>query len=316
MSEIHQRRAGLICGALAHVMWGSFPLFWRQVSFIDPLEVVCHRILWSWAILVCALPILIRLADSRLRAELGQSLRSLIVWKTYTLAAMLITVNWLVFIWAISNNRVIEASLGYYINPLLNVMLGVLVIRESLTRSQWFAVGIATLGVSVMAIAGNAIPWVSLLLAISFSLYGLVKKNATLPPLIGLLLESSVLVIPAVLFLIYVPASNRPPGQVVSTQILLVLGGLLTIMPLALFAYAARRVPLSTLGILQYIGPTLQFLIGTMIFAEPFGYATVVGFVCVWIALLVYLTSMGKERSTASALRRAKEENELLELGS
>ncbi len=289
MSEIYQRRAGLACGALAHVMWGTFPLFWRQLSYIDPLEVVCHRILWSWVILLALAPALIYIAAPQVRRELREYIWTPRVWVTYGIAACLITVNWLVFIWAVSNDRVVEASLGYYINPLLNVLLGVLVVRESLGKTQWLAVGVAAVGVSIMALAGEGLPWVSLVLAVSFSLYGLVKKNAPMPPLLGLLLETTVLVGPALLWLMWITPSPRPPGQFLNSQLLLVLGGLLTTMPLALFAFAAKRVPLSTLGILQYIGPTLQFLIGTLIFAEAFGPVRITGFVCVWLAILIYL---------------------------
>jgi chloramphenicol-sensitive protein RarD len=263
--------------------------FWRQLSYIDPLEVVCHRVVWAWVILLCLAPVLVYTAAPQLRRELSEFIWKPRIWITYATAACLITINWLVFIWAVSNDRVVDASLGYYINPLLNVLLGVLVIRESLGRTQWLAVGVATVGVSVMAVAGQGVPWVSLLLAVSFSLYGLVKRNAPMPPLLGLLLETTILVGPAIWLLTWRTSTPRLPNAFASPELLLVLGGLLTIMPLALFAFAARRVPLSTLGILQYIGPTLQFLIGVLIFSEDFKPARIFGFVCVWIALLIYV---------------------------
>lgn len=296
-----QLRAGLVCAVLAHIMWGLFPLFWRLLRSFDPLEVVSYRVVYAWAILLCLLPLLLARTNAEERQKLQDNFLSGRVWLAYTLAACLIFTNWLVFVWAVGQNRILEASLGYYINPLLNVFLGVIIIRERLSRTQWLAVGVAAIGVAVMAIAGGVVPWVSLILAASFSLYGLVKKQAQLPALWGLFLEASVLLIPAILLLAWRPELETAPTKDAFVWMLLVIGGLITIMPLSLFAFAAKRVPLSTLGILQYIGPTLQFIIGVLFLTEPFGAARVVGFVFVWLALAIYVYgSLSLRKLTAS----------------
>ncbi len=302
MTQSALRSPGLICGALAHVMWGLFPLYWRHLKQVDSLVVVSHRVLWSWVFLALLLPLLWLLFERRPAAE--RSLRDFAspkIWLIYLLAGVLIGINWLIFIWAVGQNRVLEASLGYYINPLFNVLLGVLVVRERLNKLQWSAIAIAGVGVAVMALGGTGFPWISLLLAATFSLYGLVKKNAPMPPLVGLLLESSVLLAPAVAFLYWNSTqTSEPIMRSGTTTWLLVAGGIITVMPLGLFAFAARRVKLSTLGILQYIGPTLQFAIGTLILAEPFGIARLAGFACVWIALVIYVFGMRAESKLAS----------------
>jgi chloramphenicol-sensitive protein RarD len=287
---------------LAHIMWGLFPLYWRLLRNFDPLEVVAFRVVFAWSILFGLLPILLLRTSELEKQELRKNIRRPRVWLAYSLAACLIFTNWLVFLWAVGQNRILEASLGYYINPLLNVLLGVIIIRERLSPLQWLAVGVAASGVAIMTIAGGVFPWISLLLACTFSLYGLVKKQAQLPALLGLLLETSVLLLPAVLLALFCPVDDAAPAKDAYIWTLLLVGGLITIMPLGLFAYAAKRVPLSTLGILQYIGPTLQFIIGVVLLTQPFGFARFVGFVFVWIALLIYVLG-----SLKMNLWRAKE---------
>ncbi len=299
-SEPSQHRAGLACAVLAHVMWGLFPLFWRLLRDLDPLAVASHRVLWAWLILVTCLPLLLRATRPTVRQQIFAGFSNWQMWTTHGLAAILIFSNWLVFIWAVGHGRVLEASLGYYINPLLNVLLGVLVLREKLLPAQWLAVSVAAAGVSVITVAGGGLPWISIVLAVSFALYSLVKKKATLPALWGLLLETTVLLTPALLLLtLREPAQLSGPLTTV-TWLLLMLGGLITIMPLALFAFAARRVPLATLGILQYIGPTLQFVIGAWILSEPFGVSRLVGFCFVWTGLIIYLVGSKPARRPAT----------------
>ncbi|MEZ6136652.1 MAG: EamA family transporter RarD [Pirellulaceae bacterium] len=282
-------RAGLVCAVLAHVMWGLFPLFWRLLRAYDSLEVVSYRVVFAWIILLGIAPLLWLAASTSERVDLLSNLRSSRVWFAYALGGLLIFANWLVFLWAVGHDRVLEASLGYYINPLLNVVLGVLIIKERLTATQWSAVAIAAVGVAIMTSANGYIPWISLVLAGTFSLYGLVKKQAKLPPLWGLLIETSVLIVPALVLLTYFAPHSGPPQKSVWVWGTLLMGGVITIAPLSLFAFAARRVSLSTLGILQYIGPTLQFIIGVWILAEPFGTTRMVGFCFVWLALLIYV---------------------------
>lgn len=295
---------GLLSAVLAHVLWGVFPLFWRLLESVDPFVVVCHRVLWSFVFLALGAPWLYRSLDPVSRSSVVGSLKRRKIWLAFSVAGILIATNWLTFIWAVNHERVLEASLGYYINPLLNVVLGVLVIGERLSPRQWTAVSIAAAGVVVITIASGGLPWPSLVLAVTFSIYALVKKKAPLPALLGLLLETGILLVPACFFLGYIQSTQ---GGIIGDGhaqivLLLIFGGAVTIMPLALFAFSARRIPLSTIGILQYIGPTLHFLIGTLVLHEAFDRWRLLGFVLVWIALAVFLTS--RPRATPQADRK------------
>ncbi len=293
--EKTQYRAGLVCAVLAHIMWGLFPLFWRLLSSLDPWAVVSYRVIFAWSILMCCMPWIMG-RNAQQRQHLQKKLHSLKTWRVHALAAALIFTNWLVFIWAVGQNRILEASLGYFINPLLNVVLGVLVIRETLNALQWTAVAVAGLGVASMASASAGLPWISLLLALTFSVYGLIKKSASLPPVLGLTVEVTTLLGPALLLLLLLAPTQTADLKDAWMWCLLGLGGLITIMPLSLFAFAAKNVPLSTLGILQYVGPTLQFAIGTFLLTEPFGTARLLGFVCVWLALVMYVLGTRSSR--------------------
>lgn len=283
---------GLGCVVGAHVLWGVFPLFWRQFGEFDELQIVCHRVLWAFLTLLAISPLLIRGLDASGRLVFNNAMQSPRIWCYYLFAGALIAVNWLTFIWAVNHDRVLEASLGYYINPLLNVLMGVLILGERLTPRKWTAVAIAATGVAILTIAGGGLPWVSLVLAVSFSTYALVKKKAPLPALLGLLFETTTLVIPAILFLSYVELGQGGAFQSGNVRLLmlLVLSGTITILPLALFAFAAHRVALSTMGVLQYIAPTMQFITGIWLLGEPFDRWRLLGFACVWLALIVYLT--------------------------
>lgn len=303
-SDKSEVRTGLLAAVMAHVLWGVFPIFWRQLGDVDAMQVVCHRVLWSFVTLVLYFPLMWRSLDADTRQELKTALRDRRTWMIYAAAGFLIATNWLTFIWAVNHDRVLEASLGYYINPLLNVLIGVWVLGERLTGAQWTAICCAAFGVGIMTIAGGGLPWVSLVLACSFAFYSLIKKKAPLPALLGLLLETSTLLLPAVVFLALIEStSSQGLLQVGDARlmVLLILGGTVTIAPLALFAYAARRAPLSAIGVLQYIAPTMQFLLGVFLFSEPFDRWQLLGFVFVWIALALYLLST--RRATAMIAR-------------
>lgn len=293
--ESHGFRLGMISAIAAHVLWGLFPLFWRELRSVHPLEVVGHRVIWASAFILLSLPFILRWLGKSERERVSKTLREKKFVAIYILAGILIGINWLTFIWAVSNDRVLEASLGYFISPLLSVVLGVAVIGERLSRAQWNAVWITAAGVLIMAIAGGKPPWVSICLASSFAVYGLVKKQAPLPALIGLLIENAVLLVPAVCFLVYWQSQdNTTFGTDSYLSMFLVLGGCITIAPLALFAFAAPRVPLATIGILQFIGPTMQFVIGAFVLAEPFDRWKLGGFTFVWIGLVIYLLDTTK----------------------
>ena len=276
-------RTGLICILSAHVLWGLFPLYWRLLSNVPSATLLSHRIAWSFAwlfLLGCFVP--------RLRRSFGY-LRETSRLKIYAFAALMIGINWGAFLYAVNSGQVLQSSLGYYINPLFNVLLGVIVLGEKMDRFQWAAIGLATIGVTLMAMAGSGVPWIALTMATAFALYGLAKKKAPLPALEGLTLETTLLLPLALIYFAVNPspsAESYPP----LTWVLLVTGGLITIIPLTLFAVAAKRVTLTTIGIAQYVGPTMQWFVGVVVLGEPFGMDRLVGFVFVWIAVAIFIT--------------------------
>lgn len=286
-------RAGLFFAVAAHCLWGVFPLYWRLLEAVPSIQLVCHRILWSFVLLLVFVPLMLRVGRPEALRQFVDAVRCRRTWMVYAVAAAMIGINWAAFLWAVNNGRVLDASLGYYINPLLNVLLGVVFLRERLRVAQWVAVAVAAAGVAVMTIAGGGLPVASLAMACSFAIYGLVKKKAPLPTLAGLMLETTVLALPAVGYLAF--AEVRGTGAFGHlgwlSDVLLITGGLVTVTPLALFATACQRVPLSTIGLLQYVGPTLQFFVGTVVFGEAFGGSRLIGFVCVWTGLVIYLLS-------------------------
>ncbi len=289
---------GLVCAVGAHTLWGLFPIYWRLVDVANSTELVCHRIVWSFVSLAILLPILMNRGwwggGKAVVAELSKPR----VWFTYGAAASMIAINWFAFIWAVNHDRVLDASLGYYINPLVNVLLGVVVLGERLDRWQWFAVAVAAFGVSIMAIGAGGLPWVSILMAGSFGVYGLVKKRGQLPPLIGLWIEVSVLFIPAAIYLGWQVREGTSAFQLGSLRVTLMLlfAGVITITPLALFATAVRRLDLSLIGILQYVGPTLQFLVGAVLYNEALDRTRMGGFVFVWLALILFIAATHRPR--------------------
>ncbi len=245
---------------------------------------MAHRIVW------CCLLVFAWLA---LRGELGAVRRALadpVSRKRLTLSAALISVNWLIYVWAVTNGHTVEASLGYFINPLLNVVLGVFVLKERLNRAQWLAVTLAAIGVAYLTVITGRPPWIALALAASFGLYGLIRKVVAVESVPGLATETLLLAPFAVALLLWAEANGSGAlGRSTPAVTALLLGsGLATALPLTLFAFGARLIPLSTLGLVQYVGPTLQFLIGVLVFHEPFPRARAVGFVLIWAALAVY----------------------------
>ena len=274
-------QTGLIYAALAFVIWGLFPLYFQFIAQVPPLEVVLHRSAWS------LLFVLALLAWQRRWAWLGESLRQPRRVALFALSALLLSVNWLVYVFAVQSGHVVEAALGYFINPLVNVLLGVLVLRERLRPLQWLAVALAACGVLWLTWQAGRLPWIALVLACSFGVYGLIRKTAPLGALEGLALENMLLapvVLPALLWWTF----NRDGVllQGISPVLgWLLLAGPLTALPLLCFAAAARRLPLATLGMVQYLSPTLQLLLGVWVFHEPFDSQRLLGFVLIWSAL-------------------------------
>jgi chloramphenicol-sensitive protein RarD len=267
----------------AYIFWGLFPIYWKLLAGVPALQLLGHRIFWSFLLLFGV--IMISRQGREFRATLN--LRVVII---YSVAAVLIAINWLTYVWAVGAGFIVETSLGYFINPLLSVFLGVIILRERLRPLQWLPIGLATVGVLYLTFAYGALPWVALTLAFSFGFYGLVKKTAPLGSLQGLTLETGILFIPALIFLVYSEISGAGAflHSTVLVNLMLVGAGLITIIPLLLFASSAQRIPLTLIGVLQYINPTMQFLLGVFIFKEPFDHRRLIGFGIVWVALILF----------------------------
>ncbi|TDP62123.1 EamA family transporter RarD [Roseateles toxinivorans] len=275
---------GVLSAALAYACWGLFPLFFKLLGHVNPAEVVAHRTVWSLLFVLLVLAVMKRFAW--MRDLLGKPR----VLAAFALSALLLACNWLVYVWAVQNDHVLDASLGYFINPLVNVALGFLVLHERPRKLQWLAVGLAAAGVLWLTLQAGRLPWVALALAFSFGFYGLLRKIAPLGALEGLTLETLILTPVAIAALAW--WSWQGHGALVAgdgaTLALLLLAGPLTAVTLLLFASGARRIPMTTLGLLQYIAPTLQFGLGVWIFHEPFQPARLIGFALIWLALAVY----------------------------
>jgi chloramphenicol-sensitive protein RarD len=277
-------RAGMLYAALAYIAWGLFPLYFKRLSDVDAIEVIAHRTLWSMVFVALLLTAL------RRWAWLGPVLRSPRLLGTCAASALLLSTNWLVYVWAVQHGHVVEASLGYFINPLVNVMLGFVFLRERLRPVQWLAIGLAAAGVLWLTVAAGRLPWIALMLAVSFGVYGLMRKTAHLGALEGLSLETLILspfAAAALLWWTSQGTSAFAAGDAARIGWLL-LAGPLTAVPLLLFAAGARRITLTTLGLVQYLSPTIQFLLGVWLYHEPLAGARLVGFALIWSALAVY----------------------------
>lgn len=277
-------RRGIVAGVAAYVVWGGSVIFWNAIKVVPPFEVLAWRVVW--ALLFLSLFVLVTRRGRVLQGAI-RNRRTLGIAVT---SGALLTVNWALFIWAVTNGHIVDVSLGYYINPLMSVALAVLVLRESLSRGARIAVAIATLGVGVMTVAAGQIPWISLLLAVTFALYGLLKKQAdAAPPFEGLLLEVATAIVPLATYLIYLIATDN--SNVVASReswALLPFTGLITIVPLLLFAMAAQRIPLAAVGMLQYLAPTIQLGLGVLLYGEIVSPGQLFGFASVWIALGIF----------------------------
>ena len=292
------KKNGYLAAVAAFAIWGTLPIYLKLISSALPLEILCHRIVWSTA------ATLLLLTFWGKSPQFFKSLQEKKLIKPFILSAALISVNWLTYIWAVNNDHVVEASLGYYINPLINVLLGVLVLHERLRVLQWTAVFFAFLGVAYLTFFYGHFPWIAIVLGVSFSLYGLLRKTSALPSLEGLCLETMILFLPAFITLAVMAGNGTADFMHQNTSgILLLLGtGIITSVPLLFFGYAAQKIPLSTLGIFQYFAPTLQLCIGIFLYSEPFPTEQKIGFILVWCGLVLY----GSE-SILQEIRRHKQ---------
>jgi chloramphenicol-sensitive protein RarD len=275
---------GIAAAAAAFAAWGLFPLYFRALQHVPATQVIAHRVLWSCLILLGCIALRGELKE--VRAALAD--RRVVL--RLALSATFISVNWLVYVWAVMNGHVVDASLGYFINPLVNVLLGIALLAERLNRAQWTAVALASAGVAYLTFVAGHLPWISLTLAFSFSSYGLIRKVVHVEALPGLAVETLLLVPCASAYLLWCEASgsgafgHSPPG----IDALLIASGPLTAITLFLFAYGTRRIPYSTVGLLQYIAPSLQLACAVFVFREPFARTHALGFALIWTALIIY----------------------------
>ncbi|MEU7840342.1 EamA family transporter RarD [Micromonospora sp. NPDC049114] len=286
-------RLGYLYGIGAYLLWGFFPLYFKLLRPTGPLEILAHRIVWSVLFVALLLGALRNIGFLRALLRRRRTVAGIVA------ASALIAINWGIYIYGVSSNRVVETALGYFINPLVVVLLGVTVLRERLRPAQWVALGIGASAVAVLAVDYGRLPWLALSLAFSFAGYGLIKKQLGLPAAEGLFVESAVLALPALGYLAWLSRHGGLTFGHVSAghTALLVLAGAATAIPLLLFAGAANRLPLTGLGMIQYLAPILQLACGVLIFHEPMPPARLAGFALVWLALVVF---------TADAIRQAR----------
>jgi chloramphenicol-sensitive protein RarD len=275
--------AGILSTAAAFTMWGIFPLYLRLFQNIPALEILSHRVIWS--ILLVLVILAVRKQWSWL-SKIAQQPRIALV---FVASAAFLATNWVVYVWAVGEQRIIDASLGYFITPLFNILFGIM-LGERLRNAQWLAIAFAASGVIWLTLGVGQLPWIGLTIAVTFSLYGLLRKTAPLGPLEGLAVETLVMLPLAALFLL-LPNSGSSHSFTAGDPVLSALlfaAGPITAVPLLLFAFGARRIPMSMLGLLQYIGPSIQLLLGIWLFHEPFGGNRLIGFALIWVGLLVY----------------------------
>lgn len=288
-------KLGVTLGLVAYLLWGFLPIYWKHLETVRPDIVLSHRIVWS-----CVFMLLIIVCTKQLGAFIQECKRILHQKRTLfiiTTASILISLNWLIFIWAVQNDYVIQTSLGYYMNPLINVLLSVVFLKETLSKAQVVAVALAAVGVLYLTLNYGVFPWVSIVLAVTFSVYGLLKKVVQLSPTFSLAIETLIVTPIAVIYLFYTfGAGFGMADNVLNVNILLVLAGVATAIPLLLFGTAVQHISLSMVGFLQYIAPTIMLFIGIFLYNEAFTSAHLFAFILIWIALLIYLISTLKPK--------------------
>ncbi len=275
---------GMLAAVAAYTLWGLLPIYWKALQGADAIEILAHRMIWSLLFLLGVLAV---------RRQWGwvQALRrQRRVWFTYLASALLLAVNWGVYVWAVQIDRVVDASLGYFINPLVSIALGVIVLGERLRPAQWVAIALACLGVAWLTYTAGTVPWIALALAFSFGFYGLLRKQTPLGSFEALTVETLWMLPLAALWLGWLSVSRGGIHHDTTLWLLLLSTGVVTAAPLLFFGSATRRIPLTTIGILQYLAPTLQLLLGVLVYGEPFSTAQLLGFSAIWLALAVYTT--------------------------
>ena len=291
-----QWRAGLAYGIAAYAMWGVIPIYFRQIASVPSLDIVAHRIVWSLALLAVLLFLV------RAWAQVASALHNRKVMLTLLLTSLLIGTNWLLYVYAINNGHILAGSLGYYLNPLANILLGRFLLGEALSRRQWAAVGIAGAGVAVLAAGAGGTLWISLVLCFSFASYGLLRKIIAVETLAGLSIETALLFPIALGWLLIGGASGRAMfDHSPSINAYLIAAGIISTVPLLCFTAAARRLPYSTVGVLQFLAPTLQFLLAVGLYDEHFSTAHGIAFGAIWVALALYASSLLSDHRASKA---------------
>lgn len=286
-SKAADRRSGFAYGLAAYGFWGFLPIYFKQLPDVPPVDIVAHRILWSVPLLLALL------AVSGGLAGLASALRQPRLVGLLAVTALLIAVNWLFYIYAIANGHILAGSLGYYLNPIANVLLGRFILKERLSRLQWIAVALAVAGIAALAVGALSQLWISLALCLSFASYGLLRKMAPVDSPTGLTIETALLLPAAIIWLALGWSAGQPTfGANTHDTLLLIASGVVTATPLLLFTAAARKLPYSTLGMLQFLAPTLQFLLAVLVYGEPFTTAHAIAFSAIWTALVLYVWAL------------------------
>ena len=290
---MNKHKLGLLYGVGAYVLWGLFPLYWPLLQPATSLEIVSHRAVWTMIFCIVVLAV-----THALKSTLATFKRPKVAARLFT-TTILISINWLVYVWATNNGHVVEASLGYYINPLIIIAFGVILLKEKMRGLQWVAVSIATVGVVILTVDYGRLPWVALALALTWGTYGLVKKQLGLGALEGLAIETMIAFIPYCGYLIFIGAKGEGQfGHGIGLTTLLISAGAITAIPLLLFNGSTNRLPYTTIGLLQYITPTIQFSIGVWVNHEAMPTARWVGFIVIWIALMTLAADLVKSGRT------------------
>ncbi|TRM10843.1 EamA family transporter RarD [Lentibacillus cibarius] len=283
-----ENKLGILYATVAYLMWGFLPIYWKWIDTIPAGEILAHRILWSFVFMV-----IVVLVVGKWRPFVDECKVILHDKKKLigiSLAAIVISINWLTFIWAVNHDHVIQSSLGYYINPLVSILLGMLVLKETLTRVQLFSFILAAIGVVNLTVSFGVFPWISILLAFSFASYGLLKKTVDISAMFGLTVETMIVTPLALVYLFFFSGESLAGSVMFSgTGLLLAGAGMATAVPLLLFAFGAKKIPLSMVGFLQYFAPTIMLILGVFVYKETFSTAHLISFALIWIALIIYM---------------------------
>ena len=291
--ENKEEKAGILYITAAYILWGFLPIYWKWIDHVPADEILAHRIVWSFVLMICIV------FSLRKWKPFVQECKRIFNNKKQlfciTSASIVISLNWLTYIWAVNSDYVIQASLGYYINPLVSILLGMLVLKETLTKRQWVSFAIAGIGMLYLTFSFGVFPWVSLVLAFTFGLYGLLKKMVDMSAMFGLTIETMIVTPVAAIYLFAFPTQTVSVNSLFSgTGVLLIGAGIATAIPLLLFASGAKYIPLAMVGFLQYIAPTIMLVLGVFLFKETFSTAHFIAFALIWIALIIYMGSMTK----------------------